>query len=112
MVALIIICFCAQDWHHALVNAVLNDPAQASFEGGGINLDIIGLIGPKGIPQQFVETLHVAFKKAWEDPDFIKMARQGDQTPFYRGPQELDKYLVSINEEIATLVKNLGIRKE
>ena len=75
-------------------------------------ITVLGIIGPKGIPPQFVETLNVAFRKAWEDPDFIKMARQGDQTPFYRGPQELEKYLASINEEIATLVKNLGIRKE
>jgi tripartite-type tricarboxylate transporter receptor subunit TctC len=75
-------------------------------------ITIIGLIGPKGIPPQVVETLHLAFKKAMEDPDFVKMAYRGNITPFYRSPQETGEYLASINEEIATLVKTLGLRKK
>ena len=40
---------------------------------------LISIVGPKGLSPQVVETLHGAFKKAMEDPDFIKMGRQMDQ---------------------------------
>ncbi len=73
---------------------------------------LICIIGPKGLPPQIVETLHGAFKKAMEDPDFIKISSQMDQPLFYRSPQDLAKYLVKMNEEVGTLIRNLGLRKE
>jgi tripartite-type tricarboxylate transporter receptor subunit TctC len=59
-----------------------------------------------------VETLHGAFKKAMEDPDFIKLGRQMDQPSIYRGPQELAKHLVKMNEEVGALIRSLGLRQE
>jgi tripartite-type tricarboxylate transporter receptor subunit TctC len=47
-----------------------------------------------------VETLHSAFKKAMEDPDFIRVSRSMDQPPVYRGPEELGKHVVKMNEEV------------
>jgi tripartite-type tricarboxylate transporter receptor subunit TctC len=69
-------------------------------------------VGPKGLSPQVVETLHAAFKKAMEDPDFIKIGLQMDQPAVYRGPQDLAKHLVKMNEEVGTLIRNLGLRKE
>ena len=68
--------------------------------------------GPKGVSPQIVETLHGAFKKAMEDPDFIKVSRQVDQPSLYRGPEELGKHLVKMNEEVGELIRSLGLREK
>ena len=73
---------------------------------------LICIVGPKGLSPQAVETLHAAFKKAMEDPDFIKIGHQVDQPALYRGPQDLGKHLVEMNEEVGTLIRSLGLRKE
>jgi len=73
---------------------------------------LICVVGPKGLSPQIVGTLHDAFKKAMEDPDFIKVSHQLDQPALYRGPQELAKHLVVMNEEVGTLIRSLGLRKE
>jgi tripartite-type tricarboxylate transporter receptor subunit TctC len=73
---------------------------------------LICIAGPKGLSPQMVETLHGAFKKAMEDPDFIKLGRQMDQPSIYRGPQELAKHLVKMNEEVGALIRSLGLRQE
>jgi tripartite-type tricarboxylate transporter receptor subunit TctC len=73
---------------------------------------LICIVGPKGLSPQIVETLHGAFKKAMEDLDFIKIGQQMDQPVFYRGPQDLAKHLVQMNEEMGGLIGSLGLRKE
>jgi tripartite-type tricarboxylate transporter receptor subunit TctC len=73
---------------------------------------LISIAGPKGISPQIVEILHGAFKKAMEDPDFIKASRQLDQPQIYRSPEDLGKHLVKMNEEVGALVRSLGLREE
>jgi len=73
---------------------------------------LISIVGPKGLTPQIVETLHSAFKKAIEDPDFIKISRQLDQPAMYRNPQDLEKHVIKMNEEVGTLIRSLGLRKE
>ena len=81
--------------------------------GYGISApSLICIVGPKGLSPRVVEILHGAFKPAMEDPDFIKAGRQMDQPSFYRGPQDLAKHLVSMNEEVGGLIRSLGLRKE
>ena len=81
--------------------------------GFGISApSLISIIGPKALSPQVVEALHGAFKKAMDDPDFIKVGRQMDQPSFYRGPQDLAKHLVIMNEEVGTLIRSLGLRQE
>ncbi|MEW6264463.1 MAG: tripartite tricarboxylate transporter substrate binding protein [Thermodesulfobacteriota bacterium] len=71
-----------------------------------------GIIGPKGLSPQTVETIRGAFKEAMDDPDYVKIGRQMDMTPVYRGPQEFAKHLEEINEEVGVLIRSLGLRKE
>ncbi|HSR12726.1 MAG TPA: tripartite tricarboxylate transporter substrate binding protein [Thermodesulfobacteriota bacterium] len=73
---------------------------------------IISIIGPKGIPPQIVDTLHAAFRKSMEDPDFIKVSRQVDQPPLYLGPEDLGRHLVKMNEEVGALIRSLGIQEQ
>jgi tripartite-type tricarboxylate transporter receptor subunit TctC len=70
------------------------------------------LVGPKGIPPQIVETLHRAFKKAMEDPDYIRVCQQTDQVIVYRGPQELAQYQAEVHEVWGSLITSLGLRKD
>ena len=72
---------------------------------------LISIVGPKGLSPQVVETLHSAFKKAMEDPDFIRVSRSMDQPPVYRGPEELGKHVVKMNEEVGGLIQKLGGRR-
>ena len=73
---------------------------------------LICVVGPKGVSPKIVETLHGAFKKAMEDPDFLKASRQVDQPPLYRDPEDLGKHLVKMNEEVGELIKSLGLQQE
>ena len=73
---------------------------------------LICVVGPKGLSPQIVEILHGAFKKAMEDPDFIKLGKQLDQPVIYRGPKDLAKHLGEMNQEVGTLIRSLGLRKE
>jgi len=70
------------------------------------------VVGPKGLSPQVVEMLHRAFKKAMEDPDFIRISRQMDMPLVYRSPQELAKHLLEMNEEVGSLIRSLGLRQE
>jgi tripartite-type tricarboxylate transporter receptor subunit TctC len=70
------------------------------------------IIGPKGIPPQIVDKLHDAFKKAMDDPDFIKAMKMTDTMIAYRNSQDVGNHLTQLNEEVGTLVRKLGMRKE
>lgn len=71
-----------------------------------------GIGGPKGIPNHVVETLHKAFKKSMEDPDFIKLAAQFYYPIVYRGPEDFTKYSAEMSENVSELIRKLGLRKE
>ncbi len=101
--------------------AVYEEKRMADFPNVSTLLDLgyditaaslISIVGPKGLSPQIVGTLHGAFKKAMEDPDFIKVSRQVDQPSLYRSPDDLAKHLVKMNEELEGLIKSLGLREE
>jgi tripartite-type tricarboxylate transporter receptor subunit TctC len=68
--------------------------------------------GPKGLPPHVVDTLHRAFKKSMEDPDFIKTAEKFATPLVYRNPEEMTKYVHDFFAELGPVVKQLGLRKE
>jgi tripartite-type tricarboxylate transporter receptor subunit TctC len=73
---------------------------------------LICIVGPKGLSPQIVDTLHSAFKKAMEDPDFIRVSRSMDQPPLYRGPEDLGKHIVKMNNEVGELIRKLGLQEK
>ena len=75
-------------------------------------ISILGVVGPKGLPPQIVETLHDAYKKGMEDPDFINIMTQMDMLVYYLGPQDFKNYLLKLRDEIGPLIQQLGLRKE
>ena len=58
------------------------------------------VLGPKGLPPQIVETLHQAFKKAMDDPDFIKASETVDYLLQYLGPQDTAKNIDRISRVV------------
>jgi tripartite-type tricarboxylate transporter receptor subunit TctC len=58
----------------------------------------VSVAGPKGLPANVVQTLDAAFKKATEDPEFIKACDNTDQTVAYLGPVELKRYIDDLHK--------------
>ena len=77
-----------------------------------IHAHINSIIGPKGMSPAVVDTLHKAFKKSLDDPEFLKVVNQVDAIVTYRGPEEMAKHLVKMNDFIESMVVKLGLRKD
>jgi tripartite-type tricarboxylate transporter receptor subunit TctC len=73
---------------------------------------IMGIVGPKGVHPEIVETLRQAFKKAMEDPGFLRVGQQLDMPAYYLGPQELEKHIHEMAQEVSSIIQILGLRKE
>lgn len=87
-------------------------PTLADLGYGVAGQALLGVIGPKGLPPQVVETLHDAFRKAMEDPEFLRAMARMDILTAYRGPDDLARHLVTFNAELEALIRTLGLRKE
>jgi len=78
----------------------------------GINVPSFSTVGgPQGLPSQVVDTLHKTFKKAMEDPEFIKLAKKFDTPVIYRGPEEITKEVHEAYQNSAAVIKQLGLKK-
>lgn len=69
------------------------------------------VVAPKGIPGEYVEVLNQAFRKATEDAEFLKACGIVDHVPIYRGPQEITKHLLKLNEEVGIFIRELKAKK-
>ena len=79
----------------------------------GVNMPGFSTIGgPKGLPPHVVDTLHKAFKKSMEDPDFIETAKKFYIPIVYRGPDELNEYINKSFNMLAEVINKMGLRKE
>ncbi len=70
------------------------------------------ILGPKGISPEMVETVHQAFKKGMEDPDFINACGMVDHVVLYQNPKDTAKLLHQLYEELGGIVRELKLRKE
>jgi tripartite-type tricarboxylate transporter receptor subunit TctC len=66
-----------------------------------------GLAAPKGTPPEIIKTLHDAFRKGMQDPEFIKSADSMSVTLAYLGPVEFGKLMAADHERYAKLVAEL-----
>jgi tripartite-type tricarboxylate transporter receptor subunit TctC len=73
-------------------------------------LDYMALVGPKGLSPQIVATLDRAFKKAIDDPNFLKACEMVDHIPTYRNPQETARLFQQTNKQVEEIIReqNLG----
>jgi tripartite-type tricarboxylate transporter receptor subunit TctC len=79
----------------------------------GIDVPTFNAIGgPKGLPPRMVDTLHKAFKKAMEEPDFIQTSKKFSSPIIYLGPEDLTKEVNRTFYSIADIVKKLGLQSK
>ncbi len=63
-----------------------------------------GLVGPKGMPPQVVKTLHDAFKRSLDDPEYLKLLAQLDQPAWYQSSEGYARWAAeTFNAERATI---------
>lgn len=63
------------------------------------------VMGPKGLPPQVVSKLHDTFKKAMQDPIFIKAVAPMILEPSYEGQDQIRKRLIKDYEQNANSIK-------
>ena len=70
------------------------------------------ILAPKGLAAEKVEKLHQAFKKAMEDPDFLKACTMVDHMPLYRNPQDTTKQMHSFNKLVGEIIGQMKPTKK
>jgi tripartite-type tricarboxylate transporter receptor subunit TctC len=71
----------------------------------------VGMVGPRGLPEDVLKTLAEAFKKAMEDPKYIAAMEKLHQPIDYKGPQEFLKELREYDEWSVNIMKRVGMIK-
>lgn len=66
-----------------------------------------GLVAPKGTPQEVINKLHEGFKKAMEDPGFVKNAKDMAVNLDYKSPTEFGKLMAEDHEFYGKLISEM-----
>ena len=70
-------------------------------------LTFFGITGPKGIPKDRMKVLHDAFYKGINDPVFVNHFKTFDTRPFYRNPEETEKYIKKLYTTVVSLAAEI-----
>jgi tripartite-type tricarboxylate transporter receptor subunit TctC len=70
-----------------------------------------GLAGPKGMDPKVVKILHDAFKKAMEDPAYLKILDKFDMEPYYMSTENYLKFVKETHDDEKETVEKLGLKK-
>lgn len=77
-----------------------------------INDAIFMMAAPKGTPAPIIKKLDDAFRKAMEDPQFVKSMTDFQFEVTYRNSADTKKFLDEASKNIARMIKALGIKQE
>ena len=69
-----------------------------------------GLAGPKGMDPKIVKILHDAFRKAIDDPSYIKTIERLDQERWYLSTEEYTKYARETFMAEKATMERLGLK--
>lgn len=64
-----------------------------------------GLLAPKGLPEPILAKIHDAYKKAMDDPDFLKICDKMDLIMSYKNPEEFRKILEKTDNGVRNFMK-------
>ena len=70
------------------------------------------IAGPKNMPPAIVNKLDEAFRKAMDDPEFIKIMTTTEIEISYRNPAQLTKFIADLYATTNKLIKELNLPKE
>jgi tripartite-type tricarboxylate transporter receptor subunit TctC len=68
-----------------------------------------GLVGPKGMARETVKTLHDAFKKSLDDPEYLKVLAQLDQPGWYRSSDDYAKWAAETLQAERATIERVGL---
>jgi len=68
-----------------------------------------GLVGPKGMPRDVVKTLHDAFKKSLDDPDYLKLLATLDQPAWYQSSEDYARWAVETFKSERATIERVGL---
>src|SRR5512134_1383011 len=68
-----------------------------------------GLVGPKGMSPQVVKTLHDAFKRSLDDPEYLKMLAQLDQPAWYMSSDDYARWAVDMLKAERATIERVGL---
>jgi len=68
-----------------------------------------GLVGPKGMARETVKTLHDAFKKSLDDPEYLKVLAQLDQPPWYKSSEDYAKWAAETLQAERATIERVGL---
>ncbi len=71
-----------------------------------------GISVPKATPADVVKKLEEAFKKASEDPDFVAYCKKNSFNVSFMGQEAFNKYVVSMNDNVAVVMTEAGLKKK
>ena len=72
---------------------------------------VIGMVAPKGTPPEIIKTLHDAFKKGMDNPEFHAYLEKVGMEVDYRDPKEMDKHLKEWYDRFGQVAKDLKMEK-
>jgi len=77
-----------------------------------VNPAVCMFAAPKGTPLSIVKKLDDAFRKAMDDPEFVRYMEQMQLEVTYRGHEDLKKYIEETYGQMGAMIKDLNIPKE
>jgi len=68
-----------------------------------------GLVGPKGMSPQVVKTLHDAFKRSLDDPEYLKLLATLDQPAWYQSSEDYAKWAAATFQAERGTIERVGL---
>src|SRR5687767_1988661 len=68
-----------------------------------------GLVGPKGMQPQVVKTLHDAFKRSLDDPEYLKVLATLDQPAWYQSSEDYAKWAAETFKAERLTIERVGL---
>jgi tripartite-type tricarboxylate transporter receptor subunit TctC len=68
-----------------------------------------GLVGPKGMPRDVVKTLHDAFKKSLDDPEYLKLLAMLDQSAWYQSGEDYARWAAEMLKAERATIERVGL---
>jgi len=68
-----------------------------------------GLVGPKGMPREAVKVLHDVFRKSLDDPEYLKMLAQLDQSAWYQSGEDYARWAAETLKAERATIERVGL---
>ena len=71
-----------------------------------------GISVPKGTPDDVVAKLEMAFQKGSENPEFVEFSKKNSFNIAFMGKEEFNKYVFPMDDKIAKIMTETGLKKQ